>query len=114
MTKQEFTKRISKRLGLGMADVTPIVDEVFTELERCMIDGEEVAIRGFGLFFLKRRNPKMVKSVLHSHAMARQRPGFFYPSFLPYPPFMQKTFDKTPKQERKYSGSTSKSTLWLK
>jgi len=64
MNKQELIIKFAEKEGLSHADSRFVIDMFFDNMERSIIKGEGVEIRGFGSFRLKEyesytgRNPK--------------------------------------------------------
>jgi integration host factor subunit beta len=64
MNKSQLIEALAKKENLALKKAEEIVNTVFGDMERALIDGERVEIRGFGSFKIKSydgyqgRNPK--------------------------------------------------------
>ena len=69
MNKQELIIKFAEKEGLTNADSRFVIDMLFDNMERSLIKGERVEIRGFGSFRVKEyagytgRNPKTGEKV---------------------------------------------------
>ena len=55
MTKAEIITEISNKTGIEKVDVQEAVEAFFKVVKNSMINGENVYIRGFGSFVVKKR-----------------------------------------------------------
>ena len=55
MTKAELIDSIAEKLLLKKKDVTPVVEEVFAQIEGALAKGEKCTFVGFGVFEVKER-----------------------------------------------------------
>ena len=55
MTKIEIVREIASKTGLPTKDVLVIVESMMETIKTSMTNGEEVFMRGFGSFIIKRR-----------------------------------------------------------
>ena len=58
MTKAEIIAEISNKTGLEKVDVQETVEAFFKVVKNAMIEGENVYVRGFGSFVVKKRAEK--------------------------------------------------------
>ncbi|MDR2836723.1 MAG: integration host factor subunit beta [Bacteroidales bacterium] len=80
MKKAEIIKKISDR-GINKADVS-IVLETFMEIVKDSLkEGEEVTLRGFGTFKLKRRKEKIARDIAKNKSI--KVPAHNIPIFKP-------------------------------
>ena len=63
MTKAELTQEISDKTGIDKRTVLTIVESLMTELKESLAQGEEVYLRGFGSFIIKRRATKTARNI---------------------------------------------------
>ena len=56
---KEIVNRISNSTGLKQVIVKKIVQEIFNVLRDSLLNGENVEIRNFGVFKIKKRKPKI-------------------------------------------------------
>lgn len=58
MTKAEIVTNISNKLGLEKLDTQNVVEAFMEEVKSAMTGGENVYLRGFGSFIIKRERKK--------------------------------------------------------
>ena len=58
MTKAEIVDRIAKQTGIEKNTVIAVVETFMESVKNSMIAGEEVFLRGFGSFIIKRKAQK--------------------------------------------------------
>lgn len=59
MTKSELIQRLAERNPhLYLRDVEKIVETIFDEITRALVDGNRVELRGFGAFSVKHRDAR--------------------------------------------------------
>jgi DNA-binding protein HU-beta len=64
MTKAEIISKITEDTGLQKKDVTAVVEAFMEEVRACMADNrEDVFLRGFGTFVVKRRAKKTARNI---------------------------------------------------
>lgn len=80
MTKSELIQRLAEQNPhLYLRDVEKIVDTIFEEITKTLVEGNRVELRGFGAFSVKSRaartgrNPRTGESV---HVDAKRLPFF--------------------------------------
>lgn len=59
MTKADLTREISQQTGIERAIVAQVIEGVMEGIKSSLIGGEEVFLRGFGSFILKKRECKL-------------------------------------------------------
>jgi len=62
MTKICLCGRMSRKLGMPVADVKAIVDAFVDEVVEVMAEDQRIEIRGFGAFSVKRRMPRVCRN----------------------------------------------------
>ena len=62
MTKTEIVCEIAKKTGVEKLVVMQVVEGMMESIKNSMINGEEVFLRGFGSFIIKRRAEKMARN----------------------------------------------------
>ena len=67
MTKAELTQEISNKTGIDKRTVLTIIESMMTELKESLAQGEDVYLRGFGSFIIKRRATKNSPQYLKEH-----------------------------------------------
>lgn len=63
MTKAELVREIADKTGVEKQVVMQIVEGVMESIRNSMINGEEVFLRGFGSFIIKRRAQKTARNI---------------------------------------------------
>ena len=77
--KPDLVSQIAVKKHLPLSTVVLVVDTVFQEIEKALIKGRKVELRGFGTFGVKKyksykgRNPKNRKRIF---VPAKKRPWF--------------------------------------
>lgn len=59
MTKADLIREISQQTGIERAIVAQVIEGVMEGIKSSLIGGEEVFLRGFGSFILKKRERKL-------------------------------------------------------
>lgn len=59
MTKADLIREISQQTGIERAIVAQVIEGVMEGIKSSLIGGEEVYLRGFGSFILKRGLPRL-------------------------------------------------------
>jgi len=88
MTKAEVIAEISKKTGLEKLDVQETVEAFFKVVKNAMIGGENVYVRGFGSFVVKKRAEKTARNISKNTAIVV--PAHHIPTFKPAKGFVQK------------------------
>jgi DNA-binding protein HU-beta len=81
MRKADIVTAISEKTGLAKVDVLVTLETFFNEVRDTMGNGENVYIRGFGSFVIKRRASKMGRNIKRGKTV--QIPEHYIPSFKP-------------------------------
>jgi DNA-binding protein HU-beta len=81
MRKADIVTAISEKTGLAKVDVLVSLEAFFNEVRETMGNGENVYIRGFGSFIIKRRAAKMGRNIKRNKTV--QIPEHFIPAFKP-------------------------------
>lgn len=88
MTKAEIIAEISSKTGIEKVDVQETVEAFFSVIKSSMANGENVYVRGFGSFVLKKRAKKTARNISKNTAIII--PEHFVPSFKPAKIFVEK------------------------
>ena len=67
MTKAEIVARISDKLGIEKVDVQLTVEALMQEVIGSLENGENVYLRGFGSFIVKKRAEKTARNIKKKH-----------------------------------------------
>ena len=63
MTKADIVNRIAEKTGMEKADVQAVVEGMMREVKSSMEAGDNVYLRGFGSFILKKRAKKTGRNI---------------------------------------------------
>ena len=88
MTKIEIVREIASKTGLGTKEVMVIVESMMETIKTSMTNGEEVFLRGFGSFIIKRRAEKTARNISKNTTVII--PAHDIPAFKPAKEFMDK------------------------
>ncbi len=106
MTKAELATIISDKTGVSKIDVLITLEQFFKEVQRNLAQGENIYVRGFGSFIVKKRAAKKARNMANGQPMII--PEKYVPSFKPSIDFMKRV-DKSMK-EKEAKASSKKST----
>lgn len=88
MTKAEMVREIADKTGIEKQVVMQIVEGMMERIRNSMINGEEVFLRGFGSFIIKRRAPKTARNISKNTTIVI--PAHNIPAFKPSKSFRLK------------------------
>jgi integration host factor subunit beta len=82
-TKAELIELLASKTGLKQKDIHKLIDDLWNEIAKSMLEGNTIELRGFGTFEIKKRkgranarNPKTGEIVVvEDHGVASFRPG---------------------------------------
>ncbi len=86
MRKADLVAVISEKTGVPKVDVLVALETFFNEIKDSLSTGENVYIRGFGSFIIKKRAKKIGRHIKKNVAL--EIPEHFIPSFKPAKVFM--------------------------
>ena len=95
MTKADIISEISTKTGIEKVDVQETVEAFFKVIKNSMVGGENVYVRGFGSFVVKKRAQKTARNISKNTAIII--PEHFVPSFKPAKVFVDKVKNNTKK-----------------
>lgn len=101
MRKADLVANIAEKTGINKIDVLVSLEEFFTEVKTTLSDGENVYIRGFGSFVVKKRAKKIGRHIKENRTI--EIPEHFIPSFRPAKIFVDQVKDQVtalPKEEK--------------
>jgi DNA-binding protein HU-beta len=81
MRKADLVTAISEKTGVAKVDVLVALETFFKEVKGSLAAGENVYIRGFGSFVIKKRAKKIGRHIKLNEAI--EIPEHFIPSFKP-------------------------------
>lgn len=88
MTKAEMVREIADKTGIEKQVVMQIVEGMMESIRNSMINGEEVFLRGFGSFIIKRRAQKTARNISKNTTIII--PAHNIPAFKPSKSFRLK------------------------
>jgi DNA-binding protein HU-beta len=91
MRKADLVARISEKTGIAKVDVLVTLEQFFTEVKQSLSEGENVYVRGFGSFVVKKRAKKIGRHIKKNEAI--EIPEHFIPSFKPAKVFVEHVKD---------------------
>lgn len=86
MTKADIVNEISKNTGIEKVTVQKTVEALMDNIKSSLESGENVYLRGFGSFALKKRAKKTARNISKNTSLVI--PEHFIPSFKPAKTFM--------------------------
>ena len=101
MRKADLVASISEKTGIAKVDVLVSLESFFKEVKGSLADGENVYIRGFGSFVVKKRAKKIGRHIKENKAI--EIPEHYIPAFKPAKIFVEQVKDKVtalPNEER--------------
>ena len=98
MTKAEIVNDIAKNTGIEKVAVQASIEAFMKTVKESMVNGENVYLRGFGTFVVKRRAEKLGRNITANTTVVIQ--AHYIPAFKPAKSFSSK-MKKTVKKEKK-------------
>lgn len=101
MRKADLVAMISEKTGVPKVDVLVTLEEFFSEVKSSLSSGENVYIRGFGSFVIKKRAKKIGRHIKQNIAI--EIPEHYIPSFKPAKIFVDEVKNKVsalPEEEK--------------
>ena len=92
MRKADIVNIIAEKTNVEKVDVLVTLETFFQEVKNTMASGENVYIRGFGSFVIKRRAKKVGRHIKNNKSL--EIPEHFIPSFKPAKVFMEEVKSK--------------------
>ncbi len=93
MTKADIVAEISDRTGIEKVAVQATVEEFMKAVRESLAKGENVYLRGFGSFIVKRRAQKTGRNISKNTTIII--PAHNVPAFKPAKTFVQKVKDSS-------------------
>ncbi len=81
MTKADIVKNISDKTGMDKSDVQMIAEKLMDEVKNSLKKNENVYLRGFGSFIIKKRAEKTGRNISKNTTIII--PAHHIPSFKP-------------------------------
>ncbi len=92
MRKADLISEISEKTGIPKVDVMVTLETMFKEIKKSLISGENIYIRGFGSFIIKKRAAKIGRNIKKNIAV--EIPEHNIPAFKPAKEFVQEVKNK--------------------
>lgn len=86
MRKADLIAKISEKTGIPKVDVLVTLETMFKEVKFALASGENLYVRGFGSFIIKKRAAKIGRNIKKNIAVSI--PEHFIPAFKPAKEFM--------------------------
>jgi DNA-binding protein HU-beta len=99
MTKAELISLISKNTGIEKTEVLSIVTSYMDTIKKTLTEGENVYLRGFGSFIVKKRAEKKARNISKNTTITI--PEHNIPAFKPARVFMDAISDKKKAKRKK-------------
>lgn len=87
MTKADIVNRITDKTGMEKSDVQAVVESFMKEVRNSLETGENVYLRGFGSFIIKKRAEKTGRNISKNTTIII--PAHNIPSFKPAKTFVE-------------------------
>ncbi len=87
MRKADLVNAISQKTGVSRVDVLVTLEALFKEIKSSLESGENVYVRGFGSFVIKRRAKKVGRHIKIGKAL--EIPEHYIPAFKPAKSFVE-------------------------
>ncbi|NUO00626.1 MAG: integration host factor subunit beta [Saprospiraceae bacterium] len=87
MRKADLVTAISEKTGVPKVDVLVALETFFKEVKGSLSNGENVYVRGFGSFIIKKRAKKIGRHIKKNKAI--EIPEHFIPAFKPAKVFVE-------------------------
>ena len=94
MRKADLVTAISEKTGVPKVDVLVTLEAFFKEVKNSLASGENVYIRGFGSFVIKKRAKKIGRHIKKNVAI--EIPAHYIPSFKPAKLFVEQVKESVP------------------
>ncbi len=103
MRKADLVNAISEKTGVPKVDVLVTMEHFFNEVKSGLASGENVYIRGFGSFVIKKRAKKIGRHIKRNVSI--EIPEHYIPSFKPAKIFIDQVKDSVQELPEDLSGS---------
>ena len=88
MTKADIITRIAEKTGIEKVAVKVAIEAFMNEIRTSLIKGENVYLRGFGSYIVKRRAEKTGRNISKNTTIVI--PAHYVPAFKPSKSFVEK------------------------
>ena len=87
MTKAELVRQIAEETGQNADTVLTIIEGFMKATRNCLVNGDNLYLRGFGTFATKERAAKKARDI--SKGTTIEIPAHMVPTFKPSPEFKE-------------------------
>ena len=87
MRKADLINSISEKTGIAKVDVLVSLEAFFREVKSSLANGENVYVRGFGSFIVKKRAKKIGRNIKKNISI--EIPEHYIPAFKPAKVFVE-------------------------
>ena len=87
MRKADLVNLIAEKTGVPKVDVLVTLESFFKEVKNTLADGENVYVRGFGSFHIKKRAKKIGRHIKENRSI--EIPEHYIPAFKPAKVFVE-------------------------
>ncbi len=87
MRKADIVAQIAEKTGVNKVDVLVTLEQFFKEVKEALSNGENVYIRGFGSFVVRKRARKVGRHIKKNEAL--EIPERYVPAFKPAKIFVE-------------------------
>lgn len=87
MTKADIVARIAQQTGMEKAVAMTVVEAFMETVKDSMVAGEDVFLRGFGSFIIKKRAKKVARNISKNTTIVI--PAHSVPAFKPAKTFLE-------------------------
>lgn len=87
MRKADLVAAIAEKTGVQKVDVLVTLETFFKEVKGALAEGENVYVRGFGSFIIKKRAEKIGRNIKEGKSIVI--PEHFIPAFKPAKVFVE-------------------------
>lgn len=94
MTKADLIARISEETGIEKVAVRSVLESTMGNIKEALANNENVYLRGFGSFIVKKRAEKTGRNISKNTTMII--PAHNIPSFKPSKKFVEQVKDNVP------------------
>lgn len=99
MRKADLVAAIAEKTGVPKVDVLVTLETFFKEVKGSLADGENVYVRGFGSFVIKKRAKKVGRHIKENIAI--EIPEHYIPAFKPAKVFVEQVKDNVKEMPEK-------------
>ncbi len=92
MTKAEIVAEIANKTGIEKVTVQEVVETFMETVKETMTNGENVYLRGFGSFIIKKRAEKTGRNISKNETIII--PAHYIPAFKPAKSFVNEVKEK--------------------